>query len=616
MKKTRNEIKRIIKKRIEIRQNQHAFIDSKKNEIKMSDDITRPDIRLSNDERTKLRGGNFSNAQIPKKTLKTFTQLPNCPLECIITRQIIYNPFEGVRTMVLSNYQNQFKYNNILVILGYNIEFNILKYQEKYPNYKIVIYQLEQLYDNKSQWYNINSKNGEVVNRTKHIQKSLSECDEIWDYDLDNINFLKAEGFNNIIHVPLEYTPDLIRVNNITTPKYELLFFGSINDRRAKILSLLCNKYNIYILAPEVDCNKYKNHNFGKCMSPSVFGNNLYNYVFNSKIIINLHYYESYLQEQVRLFELLINNSIIVSEKSIRNYFGDLLYEFDGENDMFKKIDLILKNDMWKNNNISERFKNKEYKRFKVGAAYNTFYGLELIEESIKSIKKYVDYIIIVHQKIGFNGNPEPEKNKQILKNLIDNKLVDDIVYYDGNKDIEQGVLNKRNIGLDYCKKNGCTFIMPMDSDERYNIKELITEINFMYDNNIDTLYSPIYSYYYDENHYFKDTYFVASVFKIDNRRFEVTKSSVLVDPLRKMNEGIYKISEMYMHHYTYLKNSFSNKINNSVALTTDDSYITIGMKKIYDYLMLWSEGNEAFVFANDIKNGGIILTKVKLLKK
>ena len=137
-----------------------------------------------------------------------------------------------------------------------------------------------------------------------------------------------------------------------------------------------------------------------------------------------------------------------------------------------------------------------------------------------------------------------------------------------------------------------------------------------MYDNNIDTLYSPIYSYYYDENHYFKDTYFVASVFKIDNRRFEVTKSSVLVDPLRKMNEGIYKISEMYMHHYTYLKNSFSNKINNSVALTTDDSYITIGMKKIYDYLMLWSEGNEAFVFANDIKNGGIILTKVKLLKK
>jgi hypothetical protein len=351
-------------------------------------------------------------------------------------------------------------------------------------------------------------------------------------------------------------------------------------------------------------------------MNPSVFGDDLYKYVFNSKIIINLHYYESCLQEQVRLFELLINNSVIVSEKSIRNYFGNLLYEFDGENDMFKKINLLLKNNVWKNNNISERFKNKEYKRFKVGAAYNTFYGLELIEKSIKSIKKYVDYIVIVHQKIGFNGNPEPEENKQILKHLIDNKLVDDVVYYDDNKDIEQGVLNKRNIGLDYCKKNGCTFIMPMDSDERYNIDELITEINFMYDNNIDTLYSPIYSYYYDENHYFKDTYFVASVFKIDNRKFEVTKSSVLVDSVRKMNEGIYKISEMYMHHYTYLKNSFSIKINNSVASTTDDSYITIGMKKIRDYLMSWLEGDEALVFANDLVNGGIILIKIKLLKK
>jgi|GEM_PF-2247882 len=583
----------------------------------MNNDITRPDIRLSNDERTKLRGGNSHNIQDSKKTLKPFIQLPNCPLECIITRQIKDNPFEAVRTMILSKYQNQFKYNNTLVILGYNIDFNILEYREKYPNYKIVIYQLEQLYDNKSQWYDINNKNGAVVNRTKHIQKSLSECDEIWDYDLDNINFLKAEGFNNIIHVPLEYTEDLIKINNIINPKYELLFLGSVNDKRAKILSLLCDKYNICILAPEVDCSKYKNYNFGKCMNPSAFGDDLYEYVFNSKIIINLHYYESCLQEQVRLFELLINGRVIVSEKSIRNYFGNLIYEFDDEKDMFKKIYFLLKNNIWKNNSISKKFKNKEYKRFRVGIAYNTFYGLELIEKSIKSIKNYADYIIIVHQKIGFNGSPEPEENKQILKHLIDNKLVDDVVYYDNNdNDIERGVLNKRNIGLDYCKKNGCTFIMPMDSDERYNVNELITEINFMYDNNIDTLYSPIYSYYYDENYYFKDTYFVASVFKIDNRRFEVIKSSVLVDHVRKMNEGTYKISEMYMHHYTYLKNSFSIKINNSVASTTDDSYITIGMKKIRDYLMSWSEGDEALVFINDIINNGIILTKVNLLKK
>jgi hypothetical protein len=616
MKRTRNEIKKTIKKRIEIRQNQHAFIDGKKKELKMGDDISRPDIKLSNAERTELRRGN-SNNELKFNQKKSFIQLPDCPLECIITRKTKYNPFEGVRTMVLSKYQNQFKYNNTLVILSYNIDFNISEYREKYPNYKIVIYQLEQLYDNKSQWYNINSKNGEVVNRTKHIQKSLCECDEIWDYDLDNINFLRAEGFNNIIHVPLEYTQDLIRTNNITNRKYELLFLGSVNDKRAKILSLLYDKYNICILAPEVDCNKYKNHNFGICMNHSVFGDDLYDYIFNSKIIINLHYYESCLQEQVRLFELLINSSVIVSEKSIRNYFGDLLYEFENEDDMFNKINLLLKNNVWKNNNISKRFKNKEYKRFKVGVAYNTFYGLELIEKSIKSIKKYVDYIVIVHQKIGFNGNPEPEKNKQILEHLMDNKLVDNIVYYDNNdKNVQEGVLNKRNIGLDYCKKNGCTFIMPMDSDERYNINELITEINFMYDNNIDTLYSPIYSYYYDENHYFKDTYFVASVFKIDNRRFEVAKSSVLVDPVRKMNEGTYKISEMYMHHYTYLKNSFSFKINNNVASTTDDSIITINMKKILDYLKLWSEGNEALVFVNDIKNGGIILTKIKLLKK
>jgi len=577
----------------------------------------KPCAKLSNDERTRLRGGNFNEVSVSKPNIKRiFIQSPDCPLECVITRPTKDNPFESVRTMILSKYQNQFKYNNTLVILSYNVDFNISEYREKYPNYKVVIYQLEQLYDNKSQWYNIKSNNGNVVNRTKHIQKALSECDEIWDYSLDNINFLKTEGFNNIIHVPLDFTSKLIKTNNIVNPKYELLFLGSVNDRRAKTLSLLSDKYNICILAPEVDCNKYKDNNFGKCMHHSAFGDDLYEYVFNSKIIINLHYYESCLQEQVRIFELLINNKLIISEKSKRNYFGDLIYEFDDENDMFNKINLLLKNNAWKNNNISKRFENKEYKRFKVGVAYNTFYGLELIEKSIKSIKKYVDYIVIVHQKIGFNGNSEQKENEQILEYLKNNKLVNDIVFYNNNNNVQEGVLEKRNIGLEYCRKNGCTFIIPMDSDERYDADELISEINHMYDNNIDTLYSPIYSYYYNENHYFKDTYFVASVLKIDNRKFEVTKSSVLVDPVRKMNEGTYKISEMYMHHYTYLKDSFSSKINNSVASTTDDSYVTIGMKKIRDYLMSYSEGDDALVFANDIENGGIILVKIKLQLK
>ena len=61
----------------------------------------------------------------------------------------------------------------------------------------------------------------------------------------------------------------------------------------------------------------------------SAWGDKLWNdYIFKSKIVINLHYYDSCLQEQVRIFELLINNKVVISEKSLRNYFGNLVPEF------------------------------------------------------------------------------------------------------------------------------------------------------------------------------------------------------------------------------------------------------------------------------------------------
>ena len=468
---------------------------------------------------------------------------------------------------------------------------------------KKIVYQMEPLV--KNHWWSFDS----MIDCLRHY-------DEVWDYDLDNIEFLKSEGFNNIKHVPFEYVPELVAKNNVKNPEYDILFYGEINDRRAKILSILYEKYKICIIGTKGNFKFYKKYNFGKEMLDSKFNDELYKYIFNSKIIVNIHYYESELQEQVRIFELLINNKIVISEKSKRNYFGDLIYEFEDHNDMINKINFVLKNKIWKNCSVSERFKNKKRKDIKIGVVYNTFYGLELIEKSISSIKDCADYIVIVHQKKGFNGNPEPEINKYILSYLKENKLVDDIVYYEvDDRNVQQGVLNKRNIGLDYCRKNGCMFIMPMDCDEQYNSNEVIIEINNMYENNIDTLYSPIYSYYYDEHHYFKDTYFVPSVFKINDRKFERIKSSVLVDPVRKMQERNYKISDMYMHHYSYLKNSYSNKMNNSAFSVVED--LNNNVKKINDYLLTWKEGKDALVHVNNMKDGGnLVLKKMKLTKK
>ena len=433
------------------------------------------------------------------------------PLTCVITTDSKSTPFEPVRKMIVSKYSKMKEYDECLVLLGYNIECDIAKYRKEYPRKKIIIYQLEQLSDNMSQWYNLKSGNAEVVRRTKHIRKALSECDEIWDYDCDNVMFLKKEGFSKVKHVPLFYCEELRHENKNKKPKYDILFFGSINDRRAALLELISNKYKIIIFAPDSDCGRYANYSFGKHMRKSVFGDELLDYIFDTKMVLNIHYYETFLQEQVRLFELIINDVPVLSEKSRRNYFGELIVEFEDASDMLDKIDSML-NGKCGLDRIGEKFKTSNYKRFKVGVAYNTFYGLDLIEKSIRSIRSIADYVVLVHQPIGFNGQYEPAMNPAIIQSLLERKLIDDIYYYNNvSSDSTAGVLDKRNIGLDMCRKNKCDFIIPMDADECYDESEMLDELNHMYDNDIDTLYSPIYSYYHDEKHYFEDTYFVAS---------------------------------------------------------------------------------------------------------
>ena len=101
---------------------------------------------------------------------------------------------------------------------------------------------------------------------------------------------------------------------------------------------------------------------------------------------------------------------------------------------------------------------------------------------------------------------------------------------------------------------------MPLDTDELYDYKELYNEVRYMAKNDIDTLYCPIKTYYYNDKYWFIDDYYVPAVYKIDDRYFINNKTSVLCDPERKMVENKYKISDIYMNHYSYILPLFTNK--------------------------------------------------------
>jgi glycosyltransferase involved in cell wall biosynthesis len=524
----------------------------------------------------------------------------------------VNHPFSHAKKMIDEIYGSNENYSNYLVIIGYNIpENDITYYRKEYPNKKIAILQLEQLYDEKSLWFNRATKNINVKKRTETILKWLNECDEIWEYDIDNKWFLEKIGFKKVKLINFGYCESLKKIPTKNT-NYDIIFYGSINERRAKILNYLAQHFNLLVIG---EFSLMTQQQISQCkfklLNP-VFNDKLDDYISQSKIVLNLNYYDSKIQEQVRIFYPLINGKCVISEKTKRNYFGDLIYEFENLENLKELVKKLIKTDEWRIDN-SGKFKNKNFRKFKVGAVYNTFYGLEFLEKSIESIKNVVDYVVIVHQRKSFSGEIEPSNNDEIINKLKTNGYINKVLNYE-KYDVDKldGMIEKRNYGLNVLKELNFDFVLPLDTDEHYNERELISDINKMVSDNLDTCYHGIVAYYYNENNFFIDTYFVPSVYRINDRIFKRgLRTSLLCDPARKMEEKKVLKSKHYMHHLTYMKSSFENKLNSKISLIDKKNTDKF---KLSEHLQNWSEGKKGLVYTND-KNGDLILTDVLINK-
>lgn len=111
----------------------------------------------------------------------------------------------------------------------------------------------------------------------------------------------------------------------------------------------------------------------------------------------------------------------------------------------------------------------------KFGVSYSVFDGEELLEASINSIRKQVDYINVVYQLVSWHGNPADESLLKNLQPLKEKGLIDEIIFFepDLKKSPQVNETNKRNIGLQAAVKNGVNYFMTMDCDEFYFDEEL-----------------------------------------------------------------------------------------------------------------------------------------------
>ena len=173
----------------------------------------------------------------------------------------------------------------------------------------------------------------------------------IWDYSLENITFLKKKyNLENMIYVPLQYSDSMRLCKNIKEidKTIDVLFLGSLSNRRNFILDTLKAKYKVHIAR-----------------------NNLWNtdrdnLVSKSKIIVNMQYYDNGILEMPRISYLLSNNCFIVSEsgretklaKDMQKYmivcdYHSILTNIDKYLNNYELRKELLNNffDNWKNTN-------------------------------------------------------------------------------------------------------------------------------------------------------------------------------------------------------------------------------------------------------------------------
>jgi hypothetical protein len=118
---------------------------------------------------------------------------------------------------------------------------------------------------------------------------------ELWDYSKKNIAELNNLGITNVKFCGLGYTSVMTRIEPAPY-EFDILLYGSINDRRYNILNQL--------------------HNLGYTVKAlfGVYGKDRDYYIARSKIILNIHFYESRILEIGRIYDLMANRRFIISE--------------------------------------------------------------------------------------------------------------------------------------------------------------------------------------------------------------------------------------------------------------------------------------------------------------
>ena len=125
---------------------------------------------------------------------------------------------------------------------------------------------------------------------------ALFKRSRVWDYSRRNAKALSELGVKVERVVPVGYAPELTRIQHAPKKDIDILFFGSMNERRKAILDGFVNA-GVALVGV-----------FG------AYGGKRDALIARAKVVLNVHYYEAKVLEIVRLQYLLANQVTVLSE--------------------------------------------------------------------------------------------------------------------------------------------------------------------------------------------------------------------------------------------------------------------------------------------------------------
>ncbi len=178
-------------------------------------------------------------------------------------------------------YENEIFEDRLNIILGYHLlsPADIAGI----PWETCIIYQLAQL-----------SEIGGAI--SEEIELGWREARSVWDCSLENIEIFKT-GEIDARHLPIGYHPALETIKPAAEQDIDVLFYGSLNDRRSALIDELKEGARVETL-------------FGS------YGKERDSIIGRSKIILNVHFFENQVMEQPRVSFLINNGCFVVSEAS------------------------------------------------------------------------------------------------------------------------------------------------------------------------------------------------------------------------------------------------------------------------------------------------------------